>query len=170
MPSCSTSPAACASTCRKPWSAACAQSCGPSRRSAGWSRTGRRSTPITHASRRTVFWPTTRRCCRRAVNQFDVVANPFPRSRERQPFLVALQSDLLMRHLDTLVVAPLERAASSTFADRLNPQVEIDGDAFVLITQEIVTVRKSVLGKTHASIARERDKIIGALDMLFTGF
>jgi len=104
------------------------------------------------------------------VNQFDVVANPFPRSRERQPFLVALQSDLLTRHLDTLVVAPLERAALSTFADRLNPQVEIDGDAFVLITQEIVTVRKSVLGKTHASIARERDKIIGALDMLFTGF
>ena len=104
------------------------------------------------------------------MNQFDVVANPFPRSRERQPFLVALQSDLLMRHLDTLVVAPLERAASGTFADRLNPQVEIDGDAFVLITQEIVTVRKSVLGKTHGSIARERDKIIGALDMLFTGF
>jgi toxin CcdB len=104
------------------------------------------------------------------VNQFDVVANPFPRSRERQPFLVALQSDLLTRNLDTLVVAPLEPAASSTFADRLNPRVEIDGDAFVVIAQEIVTVRKSVLGKPHASLASERDKIISALDMLFTGF
>ena len=104
------------------------------------------------------------------MNQFDVVANPFPRSRERQPFLVALQSDLLTRNLDILVVAPLEPAASGTFADRLNPQVEIDGSAFVLITQEIVTVRKSVLGGTHASIARDRDKIIAALDLLFTGF
>jgi toxin CcdB len=104
------------------------------------------------------------------VNQFDVVANPFPRSRERQPFLVALQSDLLTRNLDTVVVAPLEPAASATFADRLNPRVEIDGNAFVLITQEIVTVRKSVLGKPHVSIATERDKIIAALDMLFTGF
>ena len=104
------------------------------------------------------------------MKQFDVVANPFPRSRERQPFLVALQSDLLTRSLDTLVVAPLEPAASGTFADRLNPQVEVDGQAFVLITQEIVTVRKSVLGTTHASIAKERDRIIGALDMLFTGF
>jgi len=104
------------------------------------------------------------------VQQFDVVANPFLRSRERQPFLVALQSDLLTRTLDTLVVAPLEPASSSTFADRLNPSVEIDGRAFVLITQEIVTVRKSVLGKPRASIAQARDKIISALDMLFTGF
>ena len=47
------------------------------------------------------------------MNQFDVVANPFPRSRERQPFLVALQSDLLTRNLDTVVVAPLEPAASA---------------------------------------------------------
>ena len=104
------------------------------------------------------------------MRQFDVVANPFPRSRERQPFLVALQSDLLMRTLDTLVVAPLEPALSGTFADRLNPQVQIDGNAFVLITQEIVTLRKNVLGKTLASIASDRDKIVNALDMLFTGF
>jgi toxin CcdB len=104
------------------------------------------------------------------VNQFDVLSNPFPRSRERQPYLVALQSDLLTRSLDTMVVAPLEPAASSTFADRLNPGVEIEGVAYVLITQEIVTVRKSVLVKPRASIAVERDKIISALDMLFTGF
>ena len=104
------------------------------------------------------------------MNQFDVVANPFPRSRERQPFLVALQSEILTRNLDTVVVAPLEPAASGTFADRLNPRVEIEGNAFVVITQEIVTVRKSVLGRARASIAGERDKIISALDMLFTGF
>ncbi|HEY2137090.1 MAG TPA: CcdB family protein [Xanthobacteraceae bacterium] len=104
------------------------------------------------------------------MNQFDVLANPFPRSRERQPFLVALQSDLLTRNLDTMVVAPLEPEASGTFADRLNPRVEIDGNVYVVITQEIVTVRKSVLGKPQGSIAADRDKLISALDMLFTGF
>jgi len=104
------------------------------------------------------------------VNQFDVLANPFPRSRVRQPFLVALQRELLTRNLDTMVVAPLEPAASSTFADRLNPGVEIEGIAYVVITQEIVTVRKSVLGQPRGSLAADRDKIIGALDMLFTGF
>lgn len=105
-----------------------------------------------------------------ALKQFDILANPFPRSRERQPFLASLQSDLLARSLDTTVVAPLEPAASGTFADRLNPRVEIDGQPFVLITQELVTVRKNVLGPARGSIANERDAIIAALDLLLTGF
>jgi toxin CcdB len=104
------------------------------------------------------------------MKQFDIVANPFPGSRERQPFLVTLQSDLLMRSLDTVVVAPLEPAASGTFADRLNPCVEVDGQPFVLVAQELVTVRKSVLGTPRGSIAGARDAVIAALDLLFTGF
>jgi toxin CcdB len=104
------------------------------------------------------------------MHQFDVLANPFPASRERQPFLVALQSDLLARSLATIVVAPLERAESGSFADRLNPRVTVDGAPFALIAQEIVTVRKSALRDAVASLAPERDKIIAALDLLFTGF
>jgi toxin CcdB len=103
------------------------------------------------------------------MKQFDIVANPFPRSRERQPFLVALQSDLV-RSLDTVVVAPLEPAGSGTFADRLNPRVEVDGQPFVLVAQELVTVRKSVLGSPRGSVAGSRDAVIAALDLLFTGF
>lgn len=104
------------------------------------------------------------------LKQFDIVANPFPRSRDRQPFLASLQSDLLARSLDTTVVAPLEPAGSGTFADRLNPRVEIDGHPYVLLTQELVTVRKHVLGAARGSIANERDAVIAALDLLFTGF
>ena len=104
------------------------------------------------------------------MKQFDVIANPFPRSRERQPFLVALQSDLLVRSLDTIVVAPLEPAASGRFVDRLNPHVEVEGQSFVLIIQELVTVRRSVLGDPRGSIASDRDAIIAALDLLFSGF
>jgi toxin CcdB len=104
------------------------------------------------------------------MKQFDVVANPFPRSRQRQPYLVALQSDLLVRSLDTIVIAPLEPAASGTFADRLNPQVEVEGQAFVLVAQELVTVRKNLLGKPCCSVAGARDAIIAALDLFFTGF
>jgi hypothetical protein len=33
-----------------------------------------------------------------------------------------------------------------------------------------VTVRKSVLGPPHASIAPAREAVIAALDLLFTGF
>jgi len=104
-----------------------------------------------------------------ALKQFDVVTNPFPRSRERQPYLVALQSDLV-RSLDTAVVAPLEPAASATFAERLNPRIEFEGQPFVLVAQELVTVRKSLLGGPQGSIAGARDAVIAALDLLFTGF
>jgi toxin CcdB len=104
------------------------------------------------------------------MKQFDVIANPFPRSRERQPYLVALQSDILVRSLDTVVVAPLESAASGTFADRLNPQVEVEGQPFVIVAQELVTVRKNLLGNPCASVAGARDAIIAALDLLFAGF
>lgn len=104
------------------------------------------------------------------MKQFDVVANPFPRSRERQPFLVSLQSDLLTRSLDTTVVAPLEPITSGIYADRLNPRVEIEGKPFVLMTQELVTIRTSVLGQSRGSVSDERDSIIAALDLLFTGF
>jgi toxin CcdB len=104
------------------------------------------------------------------MKQFDVFANPFPRSRDRQPFLVALQSDLLARSLDTVVVAPLEAPETGKYADRLNPRVQVEDNAFTLIAQEIVTVRKSVLGTTRGSLVHERDQIIAALDLLFTGF
>jgi toxin CcdB len=104
------------------------------------------------------------------MKQFEVFANPFPRSRQRQPFLVALQSDLLARTLDTTIVAPLELAHSSAFADRLNPPVTVEGLDHVVVMQELVTVRKSVLGKPVGSIAEHRDAIIRALDLLFTGF
>jgi toxin CcdB len=104
------------------------------------------------------------------MRQFEVFANPFPRSRQRQPFLVALQSDLLARNLDTAIVAPLEPAHSGSFADRLNPSVTVEGGGYVVVMQELVTVRKSVLGKASGSIAEHRDAIIRALDLLFTGF
>jgi toxin CcdB len=104
------------------------------------------------------------------MKQFDVFANPFPRSCDRQPFLVALQSDLLARSLDTVVVAPLEASDTGKYADRLNPRVQVEDKEFTLIAQEIVTVRKSVLGRTCGTLAHERDQIIAALDLLFTGF
>jgi CcdB protein len=96
------------------------------------------------------------------MSQFDIHANPFARSRKRQPFLVILQSDLISRSLDTVVVAPLEEASGGKFADRLNPSVTIDDRSFVLIAQELVAPRGSL---DHA-----RDHIIAALDLLFTGF
>jgi toxin CcdB len=104
------------------------------------------------------------------MGQFDIFANPFPRSQQRQPFLISLQSDLMSQSLDTVVVAPLEPAGTDAFADKLNPRMTIENEPFVLIAQELVTVRKSALGQPRGSLAGERERIIAALDVLFTGF
>src|SRR5437773_1804306 len=104
------------------------------------------------------------------MKQFDIVTNPFPRTRERQPYLVTLQSDLLLRSLDPIVVAPMEPAKGGSFADRLNPRIDFDNERFAVIIQELVTARKSALGQARGSIAGERHAIIAALDLLFTGF
>ncbi|MBV9235304.1 MAG: CcdB family protein [Xanthobacteraceae bacterium] len=71
------------------------------------------------------------------MHQFDVVANPFPHSRGRQPFLVALQSDLLTQSFDTVVVAPLEPGDSRNFMDRLNPSIMVEGRSFVVVAQTV---------------------------------
>jgi len=104
------------------------------------------------------------------MHQFDFHANPFRRSREHQPFLVIVQSDYISQDIDTVVVAPLEPVSGSKFADRLNPAVTIDDQSFVLIAQELVTVRKSVLGAPRGSLGHERGDIIAALDLLFAVF
>lgn len=104
------------------------------------------------------------------MKQFDVVDNPFPKSHDRQPFLVVLQSDLLVRTLDTVVVAPLEPTHAGAFVDRLNPHVDFEGSSYVLVAQETVTVRRNVLGQPKGSAGAARDQIIAALDLLFTGF
>jgi hypothetical protein len=103
------------------------------------------------------------------MSQFDIHANPFRRSRERQPFLVILQNDFISQRMDTVVVAPLEAINGVKFDERLNPAVKVGDRSFVLIAQELLTVRKSDLGAPRGSLHQQRDHIIAALDLLFTG-
>lgn len=103
------------------------------------------------------------------MSQFDVHTNPFRRIRERRPFLVVLQSDLISLDFDSIVVAPLQPAHAGNFINRLNPAVTFGSRSFVLITQDLSTMRKSQLGASRGSVRHHRDQIIAALDILFTG-
>jgi toxin CcdB len=103
------------------------------------------------------------------MSQFDIHANPFRRSREHQSSLVIVQSDFISQDFDSVVVAPLEPVGAIKLVDRLNPAVKFGNRSFLLITQELLTVRKSELGAPRGSLQHQRDDIIAALDMLFTG-
>jgi toxin CcdB len=104
------------------------------------------------------------------IRQFDVVTNPDPLDAESRPYLVNLQHDLIS-DLRSTVVAPLVVLDGIQGAQRLNPKVTIEGQTFWLATHEMFAIDRRVLkGDPVASLQQDRDAIVAALDLLFTGF
>lgn len=99
--------------------------------------------------------------------QFDVYENRSPGSKNRVPYLLDVQHDLL-EHLKTRVVIPL--VAEERPITHLNPSVEIAGKRFMLSTQEMAGVPLDVLGSHVASLEAERDVVVQAIDFLVRGF
>jgi toxin CcdB len=105
------------------------------------------------------------------MSQFDVYPNPNPSSRARVPYLVALPSDLL-GSFDATVVAPL-RLKTDAFVIpvlHLNPVMHIDGEEYFLRPQELAAIATRSLKHPVTNLSAQRDEIIAALDLLFTGF
>lgn len=101
--------------------------------------------------------------------QFDIYQNLSPRSKNRIPYLLDIQHDLLSQ-LTTRVVIPLVlRETMSIPADILNPVFIIEGRNVVLSTAELAGIDKKQLGSVITNINQDRDKIIAAIDLLVTG-
>ncbi len=84
--------------------------------------------------------------------------------------MLDVQADL-MRHFNTRVVIPLMKLNEApTPAARLNPELEIEGVAYVMVTQYLAAVPLKDLGKPLANLADRRDDIVAALDLLLQGF
>lgn len=102
--------------------------------------------------------------------QFNAYENRNPASRHRYPYLLDIQSDLL-DELRTTVVVPLSPAAQaeSMRMTHLNPIIEIDGQPFILMTQELAGIERKRLGKAVHDLGGYRDRIMTAVDFLITG-
>ncbi|NHX34486.1 cytotoxin, partial [Escherichia coli] len=53
---------------------------------------------------------------------------------------------------------------------RLNPQLFINGQVFVLMTHQMACVPRSLLGKEIVDLSCQRDTIKHAIDLLINGF
>lgn len=96
--------------------------------------------------------------------QYDVYTNSFGHG-----LLLDCQNDLLS-HLTTRLVAPLmppERVPQAL--PRLNPNFEVSGTSYMMVTQHIGSVETRELGRPIASLASHDLDIINALDFLLTG-
>ncbi len=101
--------------------------------------------------------------------RFDVRANLHRGSRERVPYLLELQTDLL-DGLDTRLVAPLVPAARfGPPASRLNPVLRIGSRNFVMDTALIAGIPATQLGERVASLGERSAELLGALDFLVSG-
>lgn len=102
--------------------------------------------------------------------QFTVYRNKNPQTRSKIPFLLDVQSDLLSE-LNTRVVVPmyLHKTLKTAPMTRLTPEVSFEGKKLVLMTPQLAGISVKDLGDTAGNLAKVRDNIIGALDMLLTG-
>jgi toxin CcdB len=88
--------------------------------------------------------------------------------RGRRVIVVELQSEFL-DHLQTRVVAPVETLPVLSSVGRLNPILRVGSERYVLVTQEMVSVRESDMGPAIGNVGGQRDEIVAAIDLLVTG-
>lgn len=101
--------------------------------------------------------------------QFHVYRNLDRSSRQRFPFLLDVQSDLL-ESLATRVVVPLgETDAKRPAVARLMPIFEVEGRPVVMRTSEIAGIARKAVGEHVASLVERRHEIVAALDVLVSG-
>jgi toxin CcdB len=104
------------------------------------------------------------------MSQFTVYANKNAKTRKTFPYLVDIQSDLL-EGLQTTVVIPLCKASQlqDQIIAKLCPLVEISGEKFVAMSQQLAGIDRSQLGKEITILAENRSQFIAAIDFLISG-
>lgn len=99
--------------------------------------------------------------------QFDIYTNPG--KNKYYPYVIDVQSPLL-NSLSERIVIPLTLATHFTAVKSLHPSIEIENKQYVLMTNQLTSIRANVLNQPpimNASFLR--DNVISALDLLFTG-
>ena len=102
------------------------------------------------------------------IRQFDVFRNPLRAGREQRPYVLAIQH-VFFDNLPTRVVVPLTTSAAIKVMPRLNPAFKISGQILHLSPTEPFALAVRYLRAPVANLQADRDRIIAALDLVFTG-
>lgn len=102
--------------------------------------------------------------------QFTVYENTNKNSKKSYPYLMDIQSGLL-DELRTTVVVPLatQWVAGKATINKLCPVVEILGEPYVVLTQQLASIDRSLLGNQVCNLSSQRLEIISAIDFLISG-
>jgi toxin CcdB len=103
-----------------------------------------------------------------AERQFDVFANPSVQGRRLRPFVVVIQSRYLAE-FRTRVVVPLVPKNEIRPIVRLNPLITLDGKEFYFHPVELAHIPREMLRDQVTNLESERDRLVAAIDLVFTG-
>ena len=103
--------------------------------------------------------------------QFSVYTNLNSTTKDRYPFLLDIQNQLL-EALDTRLVIPLALLTKyeSKPIRELMPVVTINSQKYVVLTPLQAAINKKLIGPMIADLSTHRQEIISSIDFLITGF
>jgi toxin CcdB len=104
------------------------------------------------------------------MSQFSVYKNKNSRTKKTFPYLLDIQSDLLDQ-LRTTIVIPLGDYAivKDQVITKLCPIIEVNGNKYAALTQQMAGIERSLLGANVANISDYRSELIGAMDLIISG-
>lgn len=84
--------------------------------------------------------------------------------------MLDIQSDLL-EETRTAVVIPLGKysVVKNQIMSRLCPIVEIEGNQYVALTQQLAGINRNLLGDEVINISKQRTEFIDAMDFIVSG-
>jgi hypothetical protein len=101
--------------------------------------------------------------------QFDAFPHPVRSMRRDFPLVVSLRSDLIATGTTALVAPLVLHSRFPGASGRLSPLVRIDDEEYVVLIEHLVTFPLRDLPNRVANLARHRDSLLGAVDLLFYG-
>jgi hypothetical protein len=102
------------------------------------------------------------------TSQFDVFRHPGRDRAKDRPYVLIVQTRFL-DHMKTRVCAPLVVAGAFLKQTRLNPTLRVEDTDVFLSPTELATLPVQVLGTPITNLESDRDRIVAALDLVFTG-
>ena len=102
------------------------------------------------------------------IRQFDVFRNPLRAARDSKPYLICIQHRIV-GHLNSRVMAPLVTRSAVHAENRIYPAIKLEQKTLYFDPTDLMTLPVRLFGKPVANLEPDRDKIIAALDLVFTG-
>lgn len=102
--------------------------------------------------------------------RFDCWVNPISQDRDEFPFVLEIQSDLLHRFAERVVVPLAAPGAVPGMTDRFNPALRVGADTVRLHPLGIAVFHVRDLRESVGNLKAQAIEVETALDMLLRGY